>query len=284
MKLRLSAVALLATSAASFAADLPSRSAPLPPPAPVAATGLPTLTRQAGLWNGFYAGGLVAWDFAARDPALSGPSGGTLTGAAAPGQAKGVEGFGGGLYAGYNMQFGAYVAGVEADAQMLLDPWSKSATSAFASSAAGATGSFDLSARAKRLGDASLRLRAGYALARDMLIYATGGLAVTQVEREVALAGAITVPGAPDATYTLAGAKGLEDKIRLGWTIGAGLDYMFMPAWSLRAEYRYSSFGQSKANLTSACSTGCGESAGSVRFVDAVHTARLGVAYHFGGR
>jgi outer membrane immunogenic protein len=292
MKFRLSAAALVAAGVPALAADLPARTAP-PPPAPPAASApastfrLPTLVHASpGHWNGVYVGGAVSWDLAARDIEMTGPSGTSVAGALTRGDAPGVEGFGAGFYAGYNMQFGDYVAGVEADAAALLDPWGDRATNSFKSTTTDATGAFTATSRAKRMGDSSLRVRAGYVFMRDMLIYVAGGVAVTQVERNWTMGGSITVPGADGAaatTYTLANASGKDEKYRLGWTVGAGLDYMVLPGWTVRAEYRYSSFGETKANLSSACSTDCGTATSALRFSDTVHSVRLGVAYHFGG-
>jgi outer membrane immunogenic protein len=290
MKFKLSAAALIAAGLPALAADLPARTAP-PPPAPPSASAtpfrMPTLVHASqGLWNGVYVGGAVSWDLAARDTEMTGPSGTSVTGALTRGDAPGVEGFGAGLYAGYNMQFGDYVAGVEADATALLDPWGDRSTNSFKSTTTDATGAFTATARAKRLGDSSLRLRAGYVIMRDMLVYATGGVALTQVERNWTMGGSITVPGTNGGaatTYSLADASGKDEKYRLGWTIGAGLDYMVLPDWTVRAEYRYTSFGETKANLSSACSTSCGTATSALRFTDTVHSVRLGVAYHFGG-
>jgi outer membrane immunogenic protein len=60
-----------------------------------------------------------------------------------------------------------------------------------------------------------------------------------------------------------------------GYTVGAGLEYMFAPNWSAKAEYQYYNFG----NTT--FTAGTPEIVGA-RFRDDEHTVKLGVNYRFG--
>src|SRR5205807_8533846 len=60
-----------------------------------------------------------------------------------------------------------------------------------------------------------------------------------------------------------------------GYTVGAGLEYMFAPNWSAKAEYQYYNFG----NTT--FTGGPAEIVGS-RFRDDEHTVKVGVNYRFG--
>ncbi len=60
-----------------------------------------------------------------------------------------------------------------------------------------------------------------------------------------------------------------------GWTIGAGLEYMFAPNWSAKAEYQYYNFG----NTT--FTSGPADVVGS-RLRDDEHTVKVGVNYRFG--
>ena len=104
----LSTVALVGFTAGAMAADLPVRAAP--PPMPVAVA--PIFT-----WTGFYVGvnGGVAFQDDNNDRRRRGVVG------------RGNRGNGGGddssilggAQIGYNMQFGMFVAGVEADAQAI---------------------------------------------------------------------------------------------------------------------------------------------------------------------
>lgn len=129
-----------------------------------------------------------------------------------------AEGILGGLHAGYNLQTGSFVFGIEADAELTdMD---------------GDTDVFRDDERTELLATqekefdwlASLRLRAGYAMDRA-LIYATGGLTVGDVDMSFAL-----LDGSFDES---------ETETALGWTIGGGLEYAITDNLTIRAEYRY---------------------------------------------
>jgi len=84
------------------------------------------------------------------------------------------------------------------------------------------TGDF-LTARSKWGG--SVRGRLGYAVDRA-LFYATGGFAYVSNETSIPTTG-ITIGG---------------DGTRLGWTVGAGLDYAITNNWFAGLEYRYTQY------------------------------------------
>jgi outer membrane immunogenic protein len=60
-----------------------------------------------------------------------------------------------------------------------------------------------------------------------------------------------------------------------GWTVGAGLEYMFAPNWSAKAEYQYYRFDST--TFTSGTPEIVGRS-----FRDDEHTVKVGVNYRFG--
>jgi outer membrane immunogenic protein len=60
-----------------------------------------------------------------------------------------------------------------------------------------------------------------------------------------------------------------------GYTVGAGLEYMFAPNWSAKAEYQYYNFG------STTFTAGTPEIIGA-RFRDDEHTVKLGINYRFG--
>ena len=95
------------------------------------------------------------------------------------------------------------------------------------------------------------------------LLYAKGGYAW----RDNPNIG-VSVGGTP-AAFTTDGAH------QNGWTVGAGLEYMFAPNWSAKAEYQYYNFG----NTT--FTSGPADVVGS-RFRDDDHTVKVGVNYRFG--
>lgn len=139
-------------------------------------------------------------------------------------------GFGGGTI-GYNWQMGSpWVFGIEVDA----------AGASIKKSAFLAEDKIDAFG--------SVTGRVGYA-ADAVLIYAKGGFAWANNK---------------------VSALGLsESKTHAGWTIGAGLEYMFAPAWSVKAEYMYADFG--KETYLNTFDVGAD-----------LHTVKAGVNYHFG--
>ena len=60
-----------------------------------------------------------------------------------------------------------------------------------------------------------------------------------------------------------------------GYTVGAGLEYMFAPNWSAKAEYQYYNFGSTTFTSGPAPIVGA-------RFRDDEHTVKVGVNYRFG--
>jgi outer membrane immunogenic protein len=119
-------------------------------------------------------------------------------------------GFGGGTV-GYNWQFGTYVLGLEADG-------------AFADVSSTATLA-GVTATAKVDAFSTVRGRFGFAV-DQVLFYGTGGLALADTK----LSG------------TVGGVTVSDSQTQTGWTAGAGVEWMFIPRWSLKAEYLYRRF------------------------------------------
>jgi len=78
----------------------------------------------------------------------------------------------------------------------------------------------------------------------------------------------VSVGGAPVAFST-------DGRHKDGYTVGAGLEYMFAPNWSAKAEYQYYNFG------STTFTGGPAEIVGS-RFRDDEHTVKAGINYRFG--
>ena len=92
----------------------------------------------------------------------------------------------------------------------------------------------------------TVRGRLGYVATPTLLLYGTGGLAYGGVISNTALftsraAGAATT----NPAVTLSNAN--YQKTLVGWTAGGGLEWMFMPNWSLKAEYLYYDLGNAVA-------------------------------------
>lgn len=148
-----------------------------------------------------------------------------------------------GATVGYNWQFGTFVAGLEADGA-----WADVSQS---STQPGVT----VTAKADAL--ATVRGRFGVAF-DQVLLYGTGGLALADAKISASSGG-----------LTLSDSKTLT-----GWTAGAGVEWMFMPRWSLKAEYLYRSFaGQTffVNQLTPSIATGTLN----------LNSGQVGVNFHF---
>jgi outer membrane immunogenic protein len=159
--------------------------------------------------------------------------------------------FMGGVQGGFDYQFATYgVVGIEAQYS-----WLNSNTTGV-TFPAGST----ITASNNQLG--SVTGRVGYTWGPGLL-YAKGGYAW----RDNPNIG-VSVAGTPVAFATNGNQKN-------GWTVGAGLEYMFAPNWSAKAEYQYYNFG----NTT--FTGGPAEIVGS-RFRDDEHTVKVGVNYRFG--
>ena len=161
-------------------------------------------------WTGFYLGGELGW--IQTDPKYT--TGALLLGApfiVTSGSDK--NGLTYGIMAGYNYQVGQLVVGVEADFQ----GWTAGEIRYTA-----VTGDF-LTAHSKWGG--TIRGRLGYAADRALL-YVAGGAAFVSNETSIPFTG-ISIGG---------------DDTRVGWTVGAGLDYAFTNNWFTGVEYRYSQY------------------------------------------
>jgi outer membrane immunogenic protein len=235
LSLPLAALGCALMSATALAADLPARKAA---PTPIF-TPAPAYS-----WDGFYlgvqAGGV--WDRVSSAGnnsnyyySLLFPALATVPWYGYNSGASTKSGFVGGGHAGYNWQMGAFVLGAEGDLEG-ASVWSGSLRG-------------------------SLRGRLGFAADR-VLFYGTGGLAFGGRN------GSSTY-GAWGYNY-----GGATSSTRLGWTVGAGVEYLITQNWSAGLEYRYSNFGANN-------STGYwgGNLGGNANMTENAIRAR--VSYHF---
>ena len=95
------------------------------------------------------------------------------------------------------------------------------------------------------------------------LLYAKGGYAWRDGNNI-----GVTVAGVPQPFTTSGNRKD-------GYTVGAGLEYMFAPNWSAKAEYQYYNFGNTTFTAGPADIVG-------TRFRNDEHTVKVGVNYRFG--
>jgi outer membrane immunogenic protein len=256
---------------AASAADLPARTYSKAPAAVVAVYN----------WSGFYVGANVGYGWGTdptvlttdTDGAPGGPFSALLVQAGAA--AAKPEGIIGGVQAGYNWQSGRLVAGLEAD----FSGTDIQSSNDF-SGPVGVTRFVHTDQRLEWL--ATVRGRIGFLPAEQLLLYATGGLAVGQVSTNSSLTTTVAnnVPACIAANIGIC--FGTSDRsTRVGWTVGAGAEYAFSSNWSVKAEYLF-------VSLERSASTGL-----DTRFNPPLqfhadtrndfHIARVGLNYRFGG-
>ncbi|EJF90267.1 outer membrane protein [Bartonella tamiae] len=180
-------------------------------------------------WTGFYAGGQIGGTWADTDQKIRGRD---LQPTPFTGFGKNFSpdpsGFMGGLYAGYNFDMGNnIVIGAETDWV-----WADMDDSSSETYNAGAADEFTVRGKIKEKWAGATRARIGYAADR-WLPYFAAGVAYAKVDSNVRFSN-------PTAgTYSSASG----DKTMTGWTVGAGFDYAMTDNVILRAEYRYTDFG-----------------------------------------
>jgi outer membrane immunogenic protein len=254
----------------AMAADLPMKAGP------------PAMVAELFNWGGFYVGGNAGYDWGRASfyavetaPAPFLPIDVAAVSTASSPRLK-PSGFTGGGQAGYNWQAGGVVFGVEADIEAFRLRSSITGTFPFPSTLPGGVAGpptvfFTPTTSVATDWLFTARDRIGWAN-DHWLLYATGGLAVTKMSSSQSVAQV-----APFVFNTLA------SDTRVGWTVGAGFEYMLARNWSVKGEYLYLDFGSLNGTgvLTPAVA-GLGLTfTNSMRLI--ANIARVGVNYHFGG-
>jgi outer membrane immunogenic protein len=219
----LATVSVLALSTASQASDLPAKAGPYVPVA-------------APVWTGLYLGiqgGAARFDASFKDLGCAFDCGtfeGNKTG-----------GVIGGLL-GYNWQSGNFVYGLEGDWS-----WLGVKTVSTFGNGFNAVSSFNAD------WIATVRGRAGLAVDAT-LIYFTGGVAFGHVRNDFKVI---------DDFDGVIFARFSQNRTKVGWTAGLGVEHMFGPHWTARAELRYVDLGTKAVSCTEGipdlCSTYRGE-------------------------
>jgi outer membrane immunogenic protein len=283
------------------------------------------------LWTGFYAGLNAGYGFGTNSATQSVSTGETSydniyhyndqleftdlyvptgLGLALSGVGANTQsGFIGGGQIGYNYQYGSnIVIGIEADIQGAGIRGSSrvggagsvtgvdsgqlgSYTSTYTS-----IGASQISAGVDWMG--TVRGRLGYLFTPTLLIYATGGLSYGGAYASVN-SYAVTTNSWTD-TINVSGSWGTKTFIGggnrsqtlVGWNVGGGLEWMFMPNWSLKGEAIYWNMGN--LNVPTAAFAAAPTNSGSGFWNDVPATtfgatrvnyqgviARVGVNYHF---
>ena len=259
----------VATAVAAQAADLPTRKAA---PAPIFVP--PPFT-----WTGFYvglnAGGVwgtgnteVNAFFPASSIYYANYNNNSL--------GTGASGFIGGGQVGYNWQSGAAVFGVEADFDGTSMSRSRSIVGTSFTNSFGVLPDYfttNASQRMDWLG--TVRGRVGFVATPDnrLMFYGTGGLAY----------GGGSAHASVYDFDNLVGYYGSQSQTRVGWTVGAGVEYAITNNITIKGEYLYYNLG-SNNNTISPLSSFPGSPIGS--YITAKMTyegsiVRAGVNYKF---
>jgi outer membrane immunogenic protein len=205
-------------------------------------------------WDGAYVG--VQGGVVRRDSRLSFSPDGDRVGNLAGDQTGGMAG----ALLGYNWQHGSFVYGFEGDWSWIGAKAGDQANSTLNSD------SYDVN------WIATLRARAGLAM-DSTLFYVTGGAAFGHLKDNFAFLDPV---GATRISYTKEGTKS-------GWTAGAGVEHMFAPQWTARADFRYVDLGKA----TVACAPGtsiCDGFSTQGAFSNSLWMGLVGLNYRFGGR
>lgn len=243
----------------TVAADLPVRApvkAPIAAPAPILS------------WTGFYIGGHVgaAWsrgdastDF---DPAV-------IAGIR-PTRSLRDTSIAGGAQIGYNWQFvPSWVAGIEVDFSWTDNSATGTAPNLFLNGAP-AFGGHSWTRDVNWL--ASARGRIGYLVAPAVLVYFTGGVAWADIDYRARF----TEDAGTSWTTTFG-------KIKTGYVLGGGAEWLLAGNWMLRGEYLYYRFGG--ASIVSLNNPIFTTIPVTFRWDDTeVHVARAALSYKFGPR
>jgi outer membrane immunogenic protein len=290
------ALVALATVGSAGAADLPVKALPIAPAAVYN-------------WTGFYIGANAGYAWSNNDsvntvgavsfinPAFPAGAGAVANALAVVGTNSlpvKTSGFIGGGQIGYNRQFdNNIVLGIEADIQGAAARGSTSATKTTSLAPFGFAGeSYVSTATVTKQLDylGTVRGRIGFLPTPRLLAYATGGLAYGGVSTRTSF-NAVESLGNPPYPPVLSASS--FSGTRVGWTAGAGLEWLLAANWSAKAEYLYYDLGNSGASSLTLTQINLGAPGGpapwgaagvqssSTRFNGNI--VRVGVNYKFGG-
>jgi len=253
--LGLAAASALLSAQLASAADLPTK-APAAVPAPAVYN-----------WTGFYIGGQVGGGWASStttnvDASASFPAGFVQN----PVDPSGALG---GVYGGYNYQWGQLVLGIDGDYS-----WAKLTGSGADPAVFNPPRTSDVALHNEKINwVATVTGRLGYAW-NNWMLFVKGGGAWARFEGNTSL---IRTVGATTTTIGVANSSETRD----GWIVGTGLEWGITPNWTAKIEYDY--IGFSTANFTS---TNTNLLNGTTQVLarsatSHLNIAKIGVAYKF---
>src|SRR3974390_4788 len=113
----------------------------------------------------------------------------------------------------------------------------------------------------------ALTARGGYLIQPNLLFYIQGGAAWTSWD--------ITATNGAGAQVA-----GFSGGNRTGWTVGGGVEWMFVPHWSVFLEYNFMGFG-TRSNAGQVCVAGVGCTVDTFSAKGDLQNVLLGVNYKF---
>ena len=194
-------------------------------------------------WTGFYVGGNLGGAFGNVE--VTDVATGTTT-------SPNSSGFAGGGQFGYDYQMGPWVIGI----RNVIDGTNLSKSTTFS----GPTFAGTINSHANWFD--ALTARGGYLVQPNLLLYVQGGAAWTQW----------------DVTFNTGGAQvGEISGTKTGWTVGGGVEWMFVPHWSAFLEYNYMGFGTFSNAVATCIGATCGTFSGKADLQNVL----VGVNYKF---
>ena len=190
-------------------------------------------------WSGFYVGATAGGILQQGCNTLTAegqwpdivPTEAAALGAIGTGCGNTATGFVGGVTAGANMAMGGMVFGIETDLS------GTTGTSTYQGSASLAPDSANTATTTETTSIpwiATIRPRIGVEVSNNLMIYATGGLSIAQLNSS-----AQTVYTATSGGAFVDESSGSASAVVAGWTIGAGAEVALGGGWSLKGEYLY---------------------------------------------
>ncbi|MFP3945157.1 MAG: outer membrane protein [Alphaproteobacteria bacterium] len=227
-------------------------------------------------WTGVYFGihgGYATGEWDGRLATTAGDPPPPDAGFSDPTQAIDGDGWLAGGQIGYNWQHGHFVTGLEADISWTgFDGSDTFTTDAFTPTFA-KTHDLDID----YFGTA--RVRPGWAFA-NWLFYATGGLAWGETSGDLAVAYDPDGDG-PEPVFGTSFAD--TDETHVGWTAGAGIEFLARGNWTIRAEWLYVDLGKEDYHFTGEVFNGDPFDTDSFPSDLSFHVFRVGLNYKFGG-
>jgi outer membrane immunogenic protein len=199
-----------------------------------------------------------------------------------------------GPFLGYRWQVGNAVIGVETDWSWQRGASTLAQSLPFVCFDLGCADyrSDRLSGSVKQNWNSSLRLRYGWLVTPSTLLYGTAGVAIGQIGGSFSYNGQVYeacaggLAACPPTPGVSAAAIASWSDIRVGGTVGAGLEVAINGPWKARIEYRFTDFGHytKSVPLVSACpANGCDtpSSAATIALRESFQTVRFGLGYDF---